>query len=123
MDEVPSALSDHRCNPGGKVIISAARPGRDTQDWGVRNELLPWQPPGPVGCEHGDFETPQRREAACNLVNVHLGPTDFRKVTRADNEDAEWPLQRLVPAIANRFAGGYIRYHDLSASRPSTLAL
>ena len=55
-------------------------------------------------------------------MNVHLSPTDFRKVTWADHEYAKWPLQRLVPSIAGRFAGSYITYHDLSASRPSTLA-
>jgi hypothetical protein len=122
MHEVPSALSDHSRNPGGEVIVSPARPGRDSQDWHTVNDLFPWQPPGPVGREHGDFETPQRREATDNLMDVHLGPADFRKVTRADHEHAKWPLQRLVPSIARRFAGSYITYHDLSASRLSTLA-
>jgi len=98
--KVPSALSDHRRNPGGEVVISLARPGRDTQDRDARNNLLSWQPPGPVGCEHGDFETPERQEATCNLMDVHLSPTEFGEVTRADHKYAEWLRQRLVPAIA-----------------------
>src|ERR1039458_5179966 len=122
MHQVPSVLSDHSGNPGGKVIISPARPGRDTQDRDTLNDLLPRQPPGSVGCEHGDFEITQRREATCNLMDVHLSPTDFRKVTWADHEYAEWPLQRLVPSIAESFAGSYITCHDLSATRPSMRA-
>ena len=42
--------------PGCKVIISPAWPGRDTQDRDTLNDFLPWQAPGPVGCEHGDVE-------------------------------------------------------------------
>src|SRR5580704_11522882 len=58
----------------------------------------------------------------CNLMDVHLGPTDFRQVAWADHEYPEWPLQRLVPSIAERFARSYVTCHDRSASRPSTLA-
>jgi hypothetical protein len=108
MHEVPSALSDHSRNPRGEEVISPAWPRRDTQDRDTVNDLLPWQPPGPVGGEHGDFETPQRREATRNLMDVHLGPTDVRKVTRADHEYADWALPRLVPSLAERFAGSNI---------------
>jgi hypothetical protein len=122
MHEVPAASLDHGRNPGGKVIVPPARPGRDTQDWDPLNDLLPWQPPGPVGCEHGDVEAVQRGEATCNLTDVRLCPADFRKVTRADHKDAEWPLRRLIPSAAARLPGSYVTHHGLSASRPSTLA-
>src|ERR1039458_9337032 len=122
MHQVPSVLSDHSGNPGGKVIISPARPGRDTQDRDTLNDLLPWQPPGSVGCEHGDFEITQRREATCNLINAHLSATDFRKVPWGHHEYAERSLQHLFPSIAESFAGSYITYRDLSASRPSMRA-
>jgi hypothetical protein len=121
MHEVPPALPDHACNPGGKVIISLARPGRDAQDWDALHDFLPWQPPGSVGCEHRDFETAQRREAARNLMDVHLGATPLRKVAWADHEYAEWSFQRLIPWIAERIAGGYITYHDPLVSQPSAL--
>ena len=117
MHEVPFALSDHSRNPGGEVVISPSRPGRDTQDRDALNDLLPWQPPGPVGCEHGDFETPQRGEATGNLMDVHLSAAGFREVTRADHEYAEWPLQRLVSSMAERLAGSYITYHELRPAR------
>jgi hypothetical protein len=55
-------------------------------------------------------------------MDVHLSPTEFRKVTWTDHENANRPLQRLVPSIAGRFAGSYITYHDPSAFRPSALA-
>jgi hypothetical protein len=55
-------------------------------------------------------------------MDVHLSPTAFWKVTFADHEHAEWPLQYLIFSMAERFAGSYITRHDLSASRPSTLA-
>src|SRR5215472_6770978 len=112
MHEVPPALPDHACNPGGKVIISLARPGRDAQDWDALHDFLPWQQPGSVRCEHGDFETAQRREATRNLMDVHLGATPLRKVPWADHEYAEWPFQCLIPWIAERIAGSYITYHD-----------
>src|SRR5215470_14457831 len=122
MHEVPSALSDHGRNPGGEVIISGAGPGGDTQDRNALDDLFPWQSPGPVGCEHGDFETPQRREAAGNLMDVHLSPAKFRKVAWTDHENANRPLRRLVLSSAGRFAGSYITYHDPSAPRPPALA-
>src|SRR6516165_12306444 len=84
MHEVPVVLSDHSGNPGCKVIISLAWPGRDTQDRDTLNHFLPWQAPGPVGCEHGDVEALQRREATRYLSDVHLCSADVRKVTRAD---------------------------------------
>jgi hypothetical protein len=108
MHKVPSALSDHSRNPGSEEVISPARPRRDTQDRYTINDLPPWQSPGPVGCEHGDLETSQRREAMRNLMDVHLRPSDVRKVTWADHEYAEWALRRLVPSLAERFAGSHI---------------
>src|SRR5262249_47482918 len=116
MHEVPSALSDHSRNPGGEVIVSSTQPGWDTQDRDTVNDVLPWQPPGPVCCEHCDFEGLQRRKATRNLIDVRLSPTDLRKVTWADHEHAEWPLQRPAPSIAERFTGSYVTHHDLSAS-------
>src|SRR6516165_3474092 len=119
--EVPSALSDHSRNPGGKIIVSPAWPGRDTRDRYPLNDLLPWQAPGPVRCEHRDVETLQCREAMRNLTDVHLCPADFRKVTRADHQYAKWPRQRLTSPAAERLAGSCVRHHGLSASRPRTL--
>ncbi len=54
-------------------------------------------------------------------MDVNLSSPDFRKVTWADHEYAEWSLQRLALSIAERLAGSYITYHNLSASWPSTL--
>ncbi len=51
-------------------------------------------------------------------MHMHLGSADFRKVTRADHENAEWAVRRLVLSITERFAGRYITHHDLSESRP-----
>jgi hypothetical protein len=127
MHKVPSALPDHSRNPGGKVIISLAGPGRDTHDWDALNRLFSWQLPGPVGCEHGDFETPQRGQATGNLIDVCLNPAEFRKVTWADHEYAQWPFQRPALLVADRLVGtyvlvrSYVAYNDLSVSRPSLL--
>src|SRR5215469_2695733 len=122
MHEVPAAPSDYSRNPGGKEIISLAWPGRDTQDRDALNDLLPWQAPGPVGCEHGDVEALQRREATCYLTDVHLCPANLRKVTRADHKHAEWPLQRVIPSVAERLAGSCVMRHGPPASRPPTRA-
>src|SRR6516165_2117934 len=122
MYEVPAALSDHSRNPGGKVIVSLAWPGRDTQDRDTLNDILPWQAPGPVGCEHSDVEALQHRKATCHLTDVHLCPAAVGKVTRADHKHAERPLQRLIPSVAERLAGGFVTRHGPPVSRSPTRA-